>query len=209
MTLDRFVTLVRSYLAMHKTLDVNLIYAHAELVQGTYEQPAAQYGLPWFLFDPTFVAELPGEQATLELPGNFIAFDDEFPLRVVDTYRPLMRVPDYKLDYLVRGAPCYYSVGANILRFAPKPFETTTIVIPHYKKSLLFTLAEGSPWLQHFARLMAMETLLSLASGPTRDADAIRTAQNELAMLRPAYAAAIIQQRHTLLSVTLNSYTEE
>lgn len=208
MTRDRLITLIRNYLGFHNTLDEAIVLAHLELVQYTYEQPDALRPLPWFLFNPTHTLSLGANVGTITLPADFLDFDEDWPVKVTTSAglnQHLFRKSDQDLDYNVSGLPCFFAKGNNTLFVTPKPLETVTITLPHYARSTPFGDATTSPWFTYFPRLIALETVASLAGGPMRDVDGKRTAENELGLLRAEYLSMVMAEKMKLRDITMNS----
>jgi hypothetical protein len=193
-------TLIKQQLGFHKSLNADIMNANLDMVQETYERGHSNLPLPWFLFNSDFLVSLAAEQKVVQLPGNFLGFDEEWPLSVqaIGGERMMVIIDSYRAIgqyYDIGGEPCSCTYDGETLRFAPYPLIDYTLYIPHFASSGPISEVDTHPWLTYFGPLMVYETAYLIADAK-RDIEGARRIDNRLQLLRSEYAIVCESKQH-------------
>lgn len=202
MTRDQIVSLIRDRLAFHLSLDVNIIYRHMDLMQSNFEFGNDRLPIPWFIFDTTETVSTVAAQRTVDVPNDFIAFDDNWPLIIVNADgvdKPLTKKTAAELAPMLdqSGFPKYYAFDGERLHLYPKPDAVYTIRLYHYSASTAFSASATNKWFDEFPNLIIEEAVFSLARS-IRDEGALKLV--DVKGQRDKYLVRCEAQQHALMS---------
>ena len=203
MTRDEISNLIKHKLGFRDSYDDAIIFAHLDYVQVQYERVSRTRPLPWFMLNTTHTVATVADTRTVAMPTGFIAFDDDWPLTIVNAdseTKQLCRAPATHLskdDYAAEGFPTHFIFNYTVLDLYPLPDAAYTITIPHYARTTAWSETDTSDWFTEFPDLVIEETALSVLKA-NRDTDGIRLL--DLETPREAYFTRVYEMQSVLKS---------
>ena len=180
MTLDEILEITRQRLGFNYSLDAAVFTSNLLSIQSRYEGGDARMVLPWFLLQTD---DLPTTASvrTIDLPNDFISFDEQNMLSIVDadgiehglTRKMHSQLQPYVADL---GMPKYWAMIGTQLWLYPMPDAVYTVKVPSYQRTAVWTLAQDNVWFDEFPNLLIEELVVSLARS-TRDEGALKFSQ--------------------------------
>lgn len=201
MTRDEIIALIRDRLAFNESLNEAIILRHLDVAQARYEQNAGRTPRPWFTLDTTNTVATVADTRTIALPSDFIEFDEEWPLTILDSGGVTYPLERKSFDVLVADTdlatamPTHYAVGDSQLWLYPKPDAVYTINLPYYKRLPQLSTTTTSDWFVEFPMLLVEEAVLSIARS-TRDEMAIKL--SEVKLFRDDYLVRVEERKQSL-----------
>lgn len=202
MTRTEMIALIRDRLGFNQALDEAIILRHMDMAQAKFENGEENLPRPWFSFDAEYEDQTQTDVRDVKLPEHFVAFHDDFPLRIVTTdgtvtklYRRIVhQLIPYEND---SGIPTHFDVQGDAILFFPKPDAAYTLHIPHYCRLDKLSDDADSVWFTEFPSLILEETLVSLCTS-TRDETGLKFALARLRMAQDAYLRRVEERMHVL-----------
>lgn len=208
MTRDEILILIKQRLGFRMNYDDAVIFAHLDLIQVQYEKVSRTKPLPWFLLNTTHTVDTVASTRSVARPTNFIAFEDDWPLTIVNAdneRKRLRRAVPYDLshdDYEEEGFPTHFIFNNTNLDLYPLPNAVYTITIPHYARTDKWSENTTNDWYTEFPELVIEETLSSI----------MRTNRDEMGLklldlngAREAYFTRVNEMQQVHKSSVMNS----
>lgn len=211
---DDVEQLIRDRLGFNNALSQEIILRHMDLVQAKYET-GGQNGIPrpWFCFKPKYSVMTNAHTQVVEMPTNFSAFHDDWPVTIMDSAGVLHsllreRYTEVALTDLSPDAetlPTVFVLGVDYMQVFPVPDQSYEINVPHFTRltDLSSSGNQDSPWFAEFPGLIVEEVTFSLARS-TRDEKALKlsTMKSEI----DSYFRRVEERDHLLQEYNFNSY---
>jgi hypothetical protein len=203
MTRADVIELVRQRLGFNRRMTDTQILQNMDYVQLLYELGHDNMPLPWFAFSASATITTTAGQRHVNLPDDFVQFDDDWPLSIAaddGILYGLKRETAYNLQPIVNEGmqrPKYFEADGLKLYLYPTPDVAYTITIPHYVRTPALSLTEDSAWFTNFPALLAEETANSIMRS-ARDLEGLRL--SNVNALRSDYIRRVEARKHELKS---------